>query len=97
MLQNLSDEIKIELNSLCEISNRMDVISTNASIEAARLGIRGRNFSVIADQIAKLLTDSLERSSKMEHNLKSLNKHIDETVYLSNQSQNLLIYISQSC
>ena len=90
MLQNLSDEIKIELNSLCEISNRMDVISTNASIEAARLGIRGRNFSVIADQIAKLLTDSLERSSKMEHNLKSLNKHIEETVSLSNRSQNLL-------
>ncbi len=90
MLQNLADEIKTEVDSLCEISNRIDVVAINASIEAARAGVRGREFAVVADEIAKLSTSSLGRSSNIEEYLNSLIKILEETFYSSNKSQNLL-------
>ena len=90
MLQNLADEIKMEVDSLCEISNRIDVVAINASIEAARAGVRGRDFAVVADEIAKLSTSSLGRSSNLEEYLNSMTKILEETFYSSNKSQNLL-------
>ena len=86
LLQNLSDEIKIEIGSLSEISNRIDIVAINASIEAARAGVRGRDFAVVADEIAKLANSSLGRSSKIVEYLNSLIKILEATVYASNQN-----------
>lgn len=49
-----SQKVKEILNFLEEISDRLNMLSLNASIEAARSGIHGRGFSIVAGEMNKL-------------------------------------------
>lgn len=56
-LQNISDSFKQvdEINRIMgEIADKTNLLSLNASIEAARAGVHGRGFGVVAKEISKL-------------------------------------------
>ncbi|WP_252722951.1 methyl-accepting chemotaxis protein [Treponema phagedenis] len=48
-----------------EISKQTNLLSINASIEAARAGTAGKGFSIIAGEVKKLSENTQETSSEI--------------------------------
>ncbi|MCH3963118.1 MAG: methyl-accepting chemotaxis protein [Clostridium sp.] len=60
-----SNEISGIVNVIENISNEINLLSLNASIESARAGEAGRGFSVVSEQIKKLSNDTSDSVSKI--------------------------------
>jgi len=75
-IKQISDQILdtnkaiAEINSvvamIMEISSQTNLLALNASIEAARAGEAGRGFSVVADEIGKLASQSADGAKQIE-------------------------------
>lgn len=84
------NKINMLLGAILEITEQTNLLSLNASIEAARAGDAGRGFAVVAQEIKKLA----ESSQKMVANIKDVTMNIETIVHnLANDSQNVLDFI----
>lgn len=63
--------------SIQSISSKTNMLSLNASIEAARSGEAGRGFAVVANQMSKLAGDTKTASAKILELLKQLTSDVD--------------------
>jgi DNA-binding LacI/PurR family transcriptional regulator len=68
-LSKILSETNLLVDSINDISETVDILSLNASIEAVHAGSSGRGFSVIATEIRNL-------SDKTKHNLQQINKFL---------------------
>lgn len=64
-LNERSSEIEQILSFITEITNRIRLLSLNASIEAARAGEHGRGFAVVAEEVKKLAGQSEESTDQI--------------------------------
>ena len=71
-LTQKSDQIGEIASSITTFANQTNLLSLNASIEAARAGEHGKGFNVVANEIRKLASQSLESAE-------GINKLIHET------------------
>ena len=66
------NNIKQAVEMIQAIADETDLLSLNASIEAARAGDAGRGFAVVAEQISKLALQSNESGKDIEHILNEI-------------------------
>jgi len=71
-LRDLLPVVSSVLDGIDDISDRTNILSLNASIEAARAGAQGRGFAVVAEEIGRLAENSLTGSKEVRKNISEI-------------------------
>ena len=79
-LNTKSAHINEMLNVIKDIANHTNLLSLNASIEAARAGDAGRGFTVVAQEVKKLAERSVESAGIISKTINEINDSIAHTI-----------------
>ena len=79
-LKQLSHLIEEFADVINKIAGRTNMLSLNASIEAARAGEHGRGFSVVAQQVGELASQSTKSSKDITDTVKQVHNFVDVMV-----------------
>lgn len=92
-IESLKKEYEI-INSFVEtitsISEQTNLLSLNASIEAARAGDAGRGFAVVAEEIRKLADDSAKAAGEIQRNVTHIMSQTESSVKNAQQAQKMV-------
>ena len=77
------------VNVIKNISSQTHLLSLNASIEAARAGEAGRGFSVVAEEIRTLATESSRSAGEIKKLVDGINAQTDSSVGSVDMAQNI--------
>ena len=78
-LQSKSADIGSVIETINGIAKQTNMLSLNASIEAARAGAAGRGFAVVADEIRKLADQSVAAVKDIESIIKNIQNQTIKT------------------
>ena len=90
-LESNSSKIVKILQEINSIASQTNLLSLNASIEAARAGQAGRGFAVVADEIRKLSEQSQKAANNIKGIIGEVNKSIKDTNVLVVKAQEAFI------
>lgn len=71
-LETSTNQMEDVIRVITKIARKSNLLSLNASIEAARVGEAGRAFSVVAAEMKKLAEDSAQEAKKIDSLLQDL-------------------------
>ncbi len=76
------------------IAAQTNLLGLNAAIEAARVGSAGKGFSVVAEEIRKLSTDSVDSIKKIDDIISAIQTDSDQTYHKMVQINELINQIA---
>ncbi|MFX0125850.1 MAG: methyl-accepting chemotaxis protein [Candidatus Hodarchaeota archaeon] len=83
-------------NELIEgITNQINMLALNASIEAARAGQYGRGFAVVAENIRKLAQETRESVKTISTNVKVFQESLEVSIDNINNSIHTIVAVSE--
>ncbi|TAH75015.1 MAG: methyl-accepting chemotaxis protein [Anaerolineaceae bacterium] len=85
-----SKNIEGFVNMINDIASQTNLLSLNASIEAARAGVAGLGFSVVAEEIRKLADQTVGAVNKIQTIVKELQVQTKDTVDTAKQAETIV-------
>ncbi len=95
-IRGSSNEIGLITEVINDIAEKTNLLSLNASIEAARAGAYGRGFAVVADEIGKLADLSIQQAKSIQNHIQSAVTKIENEMQIVYDSEETLRGIGQS-
>ena len=92
-IEALADEtgaITEIVGTIREIAGRTNLLSLNASIEAARAGSSGSGFAVVAQEIRKLSAESMNSAERIGEIIERIQKETEVTVLTARESEQIV-------
>jgi len=88
-------EIHTLIDSIKNISAQTNLLSFNASIEAARAGVAGKGFRIIANEVKKLSDDTDKTSETIKAKVENLTNSVSDLEHDTNHNATDLAKLSQ--
>ncbi len=89
-LKKESEIINTFVETITSISVQTNLLSLNASIEAARAGAAGKGFAVVAEEIRKLADDSAKAAGEISNNVSHIMMQTVNSVEQADQARNMV-------
>ena len=87
-IHSASEEVQSILRVIQKISAQTNLLSMNASIEAAHAGDVGQGFAVVADEVRALASSSTKSAKEIQTRIKDMSDRIEAGVYAISQAGN---------
>lgn len=82
-LATIAQDLKLMAGEVRSIANQTNIVALNAAIEAARAGVAGREFAVIATEVRKLSASSGETGKRINSKVELVMQAIAKTLEMS--------------
>lgn len=95
-LKEASDSIDDIIIVINDVADQTNLLSLNASIEAARAGQAGRGFAVVAEEIRKLAEQSLKAAEQVRERIVSIHEKTDKITETAQNADSIVMLQEQA-